>query len=172
MGVEVYSVPGQTQGRRKGFSEPTSIYLYSKLSFACEGNVNYYKSVHHPIPTLPVGIGNTLEIFKTNQCALFWIDFPGIFSSWPKWRGEGNLFWRVQEGRRLWDYPLEHLVNIENEKVCPFVKFEIFLPNLCRLLDLIKKHCRSWSSMINLSVDSWTFQKYRILLSARQRSNN
>ena len=28
------------------------------------GNVNYYKSVHHPIPTLPVGIGNTLAIFK------------------------------------------------------------------------------------------------------------
>ena len=30
-------------------------------------NVNYCKSVHHPIPTLPVGIGNTLAIFKTKQ---------------------------------------------------------------------------------------------------------
>ena len=30
-------------------------------------NINYYKSVHHPIPTLPVGIGNTWEIFKTSQ---------------------------------------------------------------------------------------------------------
>ena len=29
--------------------------------------VNYYKSVHHPIPTLPVGIEKTLAIFKTNQ---------------------------------------------------------------------------------------------------------
>ena len=28
------------------------------------GNVNYYKSVHHPILTLPVEIGNTLAIFK------------------------------------------------------------------------------------------------------------
>ena len=36
-------------------------------SLTCEGNVNYYKRVHHPIPTLPVGIGNTLEIFKINQ---------------------------------------------------------------------------------------------------------
>ena len=24
-------------------------------------------SVHYPIPTLPVGTGNTLAIFKTNQ---------------------------------------------------------------------------------------------------------
>ena len=31
------------------------------------GNVNYYKGIYHPIPTLPVGIGNTLAIFKTNQ---------------------------------------------------------------------------------------------------------
>ena len=31
---------------------------------SCGDNVNYYKSVHHPIPTLPVGIGNTLAIFK------------------------------------------------------------------------------------------------------------
>ena len=31
------------------------------------GNVNYHKSVHHPIPTLPMGTGNTLAIFKTNH---------------------------------------------------------------------------------------------------------
>ena len=36
--------------------------LYFKLSLTCGGNVNYYKSVHHPIPTLPVGIGYTLTI--------------------------------------------------------------------------------------------------------------
>ena len=33
---------------------------------ACGGNVNYYKSVHNPIPTLPVGT-NTRAIFKTND---------------------------------------------------------------------------------------------------------
>ena len=27
--------------------------LSSKLSLTCGGNVNYYKSVHHPLPTLP-----------------------------------------------------------------------------------------------------------------------
>ena len=67
MSAKVCSVPGQTEGRRKALLECTSIDLSSKLSLTCGGNVNYYKSVHHPIPTLPVGIGNALAIFKTNQ---------------------------------------------------------------------------------------------------------
>ena len=67
MSAQVYSVPGQTEGRRKVFLDWTSIDLSSKLSLICGGNVNYYNSVHHPIPILPVGIGNTLAIFKTNQ---------------------------------------------------------------------------------------------------------
>ena len=46
--------------------EWTIIDLSLKLPLTCRGNVNYYKSVHHPIPTLPVEIGNTLAIFKTN----------------------------------------------------------------------------------------------------------
>ena len=67
MSTQVYSVPGQTEERRKVFLEWTSIDISSKLSLACGGNVNYYESVHHPIPNLPVGTGNTLEIFKTSQ---------------------------------------------------------------------------------------------------------
>ena len=73
----------------------------------------------------------------------------------------------------MWDYPQEHLVVIKDEKVCPFKKFEVILPLLCCLLDPLKnKHCRAWSSLINLWIDSRTYQKYRIQLSARQRSNN
>ena len=53
MNARVYSVLGQTEGRKKAFLEWKSIDLSSKLS------LNYYQSVHHPIPTLPVGIGNT-----------------------------------------------------------------------------------------------------------------
>ena len=67
MTAQVYSVPGQTEGRGKAFLKWTSIDLFSRLSLTCGGNVNYYKSVHHPITTLPVGIGNTVVIFKTNQ---------------------------------------------------------------------------------------------------------
>ena len=47
------------------------------------GNVNYYKSVHHPIPTLPVGTGSTFEIFKISQQTLPSIEFLDIFSSCP-----------------------------------------------------------------------------------------
>ena len=65
------------------------------------------------------------------------------------------------------------MVVIKYEEVCPFVKFEIILPLICCLLDtLTNKHCRVWSSMINLWIDSRTCQKYRILLSAKQRYNN
>ena len=51
MSAEVYYVPGQTEWRRKAFLEWASIDLSSKLSLTCRGNVNYYESVHHPIPT-------------------------------------------------------------------------------------------------------------------------
>ena len=67
MSAQVYSVPGQTEGRSKAFLEWKSIDLSHELSLTCGGNVNYYKSVHHPIPTLPVGTGSILEIFKINQ---------------------------------------------------------------------------------------------------------
>ena len=50
MSAKVYSVPGQTEGRRKAFLGWKSVDLPSNLSFT-GGNVNYYKSVHHPIPT-------------------------------------------------------------------------------------------------------------------------
>ena len=39
MSAQVFSVPGQTNGRRKAFLKWGG------------GNVNYYKSVYHPIPT-------------------------------------------------------------------------------------------------------------------------
>ena len=53
-------MPSEVRGK-------ASIDLSSKLSLTYGGNVNYYKSVHHPIPILPAGTGNTLAIFKTNQ---------------------------------------------------------------------------------------------------------
>ena len=78
-----------------------------------------------------------------------------------------------RRGTALWGYPQEHLVVIKDENACPFVKFEIILPLLCCLLDSItNRHCIEWSSMINLWIDSRTCQKYRILLSPRQKSNN
>ena len=57
----------QVKGERRIFLKWTSIDLSSKLSLTYGDNVTYYKSVYHPIPTLLVGTGNTLAIFKTNQ---------------------------------------------------------------------------------------------------------
>ena len=51
MSVQVYSIPCQTEGRTKNFSEWKSIDLSYELSLTYRGNVNYYKSVNHSIPT-------------------------------------------------------------------------------------------------------------------------
>ena len=50
--AQVYSVSGETEGRRKALLVWKSIDLSYELSLTCGVNVNYYKSVHHPIPTL------------------------------------------------------------------------------------------------------------------------
>ena len=54
MSAQVYSVPGQTEGRNKTFLERKSIDLHGVsqcLLTTCGGNVNYFKTVHQPIPT-------------------------------------------------------------------------------------------------------------------------
>ena len=53
MSAQVYSVPGQTEGKSKPFFEWKSIGLdiSFELFLTCGVNVNYYKSVHHLIPT-------------------------------------------------------------------------------------------------------------------------
>ena len=67
MSAQVYSVPGQTEGRMEAFLEWTSINVSHELSLTCGGNVTYYKSVHQPIHTRENRIENILAIFKINQ---------------------------------------------------------------------------------------------------------
>ena len=62
--IQIYSVPGQTEGTWNVFLEWTSIDLSSKLSLTCGGNVNYYKSVHHAILTLGIGQGTPRQFSK------------------------------------------------------------------------------------------------------------
>ena len=50
--AQVYSLPGQIEGKTKAFLEWTSVDLSYKRSLTCGGNVNCYKSVCHPISTL------------------------------------------------------------------------------------------------------------------------
>ena len=66
-----------------------------KLSLTYGGNLNYYKSFHLPISTLPVGTGSTLAIFKINQSTLFLIEFPDKLSSFPSRRVKKERpFWK------------------------------------------------------------------------------
>ena len=51
MSAQVYSVPGQTEGKRRAFFKWKSINLSYELSLTSGANINYYKSVHHRIPT-------------------------------------------------------------------------------------------------------------------------
>ena len=133
--------------------------------------MKYFKSGHHPLPTLPVGIRNTLTIFKTNQS----VRVSRYIFFLVKLKGRGRHFLDgAKRGATLWYYTQEHLVFIRDEKVSLFVKFEIILTPLPLFLfnPLTDNHCRTWSSMIILWIDSRTRQKYRILLSTRKRSNN
>ena len=82
MSAQVYSVPCQTEERKKAFLEWANIDLSSKLSLACVGNVNYCKSLHHLVITLPVSSPlNSESKYITFMAKL-------------KKRG---LFWRMQE---------------------------------------------------------------------------
>ena len=51
MSIQVFSVPGQTEGKRKTFFKWKSMDLSYQISLTCGVNVNYYKSVDHSIPT-------------------------------------------------------------------------------------------------------------------------
>ena len=135
-------------------------------------NGKAYRLILWTISYLHVGIILTIvKVFIILFLLVPWEyrEHPGNFqnksvSSAFNWVSRYILFLaKLKSTRReatLQDYPQEHLVVIRDEKVSPFVKFEIILPLLCFLLDpLTNKHCRTWSSMINLWIDSRTCQK-------------
>ena len=125
-------------------SSCSQLDLSSKLSLTCGDNVNYYKSIHHPIPTR--GNREHLGSFqnKSVSSSFNWVSSYILFLA--KLKGRGRPFLEgARRGVTLWDYPQEYLVVIRDEKVSLFVKFEIILPLLCFLLDsFTNKHCRSW----------------------------
>ena len=109
-------MPGQTKGRRKAFLEWADIDLSSKLSLACRGNVNYYKSVLHPILTLREHPGNYFQN-KLVSCLKLWVSRYILFLSKLKRRVRPFLE-GARRGVALWDYPQEHLVvNIDKKSL-------------------------------------------------------
>ena len=75
MSTQVYSVPGQTEGRRNAFFGIENHRLISSHG----GNVNYYKSVHHPIPTR--GIREHPDNFQNKSVSVVSTECLGMFSS-------------------------------------------------------------------------------------------
>ena len=131
----------------------------------CGSNVNYYKSVHHPIPTRGNREHPRNSQNKSVSSPFIWVSRYIFFLA--KLKGRGRPFFKsARRGGTLWDYPQEHLVIIrviKDETVSPFVKFEIILPLLCFSLDPhTNKHCNTWSSMINLSQPAFTSSKLKI----------
>ena len=149
MSALVHSIPGQTEGRRKAFLEWSSSYkplgewvmltikkVFINL-FLLQGKWKHQGNFQYKSVISPFG----------------WVGRYILFL--PKLKGRGRPFLRgVRRVTALLEYTLEYLVLIRDEKVNPFVKFEIIVTLLCFLLDfLTKKHCRPWSSMINLWID-------------------
>ena len=62
------------------------------------GNVNYYKSVHHPIPTPPLGTGSTLSFFENKSVNSLFNCVSRYIFFFPKLKGKERPFGRVQEG--------------------------------------------------------------------------
>ena len=135
-----------------------NIDLSSKLPLTYGVNVNYYKPVHHPIPTLPLWTGNTLA--KQISKLSFQLSSQ-IYSLLAQTEGERkNLFGGCKKGDHIVRLSQEHLVVIRDQKVSPFVKLEVILPLFCFLLDpLTNMHYSTWSSVMNLWIDFRTCQK-------------
>ena len=131
------------------------------LSYTGEGNRNYYKSVHHLTPTRK-NRDHPGNLQNKSVSSLLSVKCSGIFSSYPDWREEEGFFRRVQKGG--------HIVRLMPKALgCHDCHdHEMILPLLYFLLDpFTNKYCRTWSSMINLWIDSRTCQKERIVLSTR-----
>ena len=112
-----------------------------------------------------MGIGNTLTFFSLQVS----VQVYSLISQTEEERK--TFFGGCKNGDHIMMLPSRALGCHKKEKVYPVVKFEIILPLLsCLLGPLRKRHCRAWGFMINLWIDSRTYQKYRMLLSARQMS--
>ena len=159
MSAWVYSVSGQTEGRRKTFLEWRSNDKQS-LTILVEIMLTIIK-VFINLFLLCLWKKRTPKKFSKQISGLsFQLSFQ-VCSLFGQNEGEWKAFFRdCKKGAHVVKLTPRALGCHERWKVSPFVKFEIILPLLCFLLDhLTNKHCRALSSMINLWKDSRTCRK-------------
>ena len=115
-------------------------------------------------------IVNILAIFKINQ---FQLSFQ-VYSLLGQTDGERKAFFKgCKKGGHIVRLPPGAPGCHKRWKSLFFC--EIWnnpIPPLFFIRPLTNEHCKTWSSMINLWIDSRTNQKLRIPLLARQRSSN
>ena len=104
--------------------------------------------------------GTPWQFSKQIRKLSFQLSFQ-IYSLLGQTEGERKAFFGgCKKGDHIVRYPQEYLVVMRDEKVYPFVKFEIIQPLLCFLSDsLTNKHCKTWSPIIKLCIYSRTCQK-------------
>ena len=157
------SVQVKWEGRPFWSGRESSIYPLNYLLPTYRGNViNYYRTKCSSAYSYSA-CGNKEHPsnfqYKSVNSPFNWVSRYILFL--PKLKGKERYFRKgakmKRRGTTLQDY---NLVDIRHEKVSLFVKFEIILLLLCFLLEpLTNKHCGTWSSMINFSIDSRTCQK-------------
>ena len=122
-----------------------------------KGNVNYYISVHLPIPTHgnrehPGNFQNKSVSSPFNWLSRYILFFPKL-----KWKA---LFGGCKKGHRIMRLSSKVLGCHKRWKFLSF--FQIWnnpTPPLFFIGTLTNKHYRAWSSMINLWVDFRTYKK-------------
>ena len=82
--------------------------MSAQVKWEGRGNVNYYKSIYHPIPTLPVGTGSTLSNFQNKS--VYQLSFQLSFQKYSLLvQTERDLFWKGGRRGTTLQY---HLVDI------------------------------------------------------------
>ena len=160
MSAQVCSLPYQIEVRKKPFLECKSIDLSYKLCLTCGCSVNYYKSIHHPIVDSKVMTGKKFPTHgnrehpvnfqnKSVRSPFNWV--PCIFSSRPNWRERLFLKGTKRAGGHLVRLAPRVLGCYKRWKGLSFREiWNNSTPPLLLLDPFTNKHCRTWSSMINL----------------------
>ena len=163
---------------KEGFLEWTRLDFSSKLSLTHGGNVTIIKCSSSYSYSACGNREHPGNFQNKSVSSLFnWVSRYIFFLVKLK-TTERPFFERPRRGCDWgWGYivrlPPRALGSHKRRKSPFFVKFETILLLLCCSLDpFTNKQFRAWNFMINLWIDSRTCQKYKILLSARQRSNN
>ena len=157
MSAQVYSAPCQTEGKRKAFLDWKNI-LILKQTLICGSNVNCYKSVHHPTCGNREYTGNfqnksvSSPFNWVSRCILFLAKLKRIGRSFFEGCKKGGHIVRLGPRalgcHKAMSKGLSYCETWNNSTLSLF------------LLDShTNKYFKTWSSMINLWIDSRMYHK-------------